>query len=82
MLVIGPSGSGKTRDALKPNLLQMTSSYLVLDTKGTLCREVAPCSRSRGMRFKASTSRISAGWAPRCPTGSTRWGTIPCARSA
>ena len=42
MLVLGPSGSGKTRHVLKPNLLQMNSSYLVLDTKGLLAREVGP----------------------------------------
>ena len=36
MLVIGPSGAGKTRNVLKPNLLQMNASYIVLDTKGTL----------------------------------------------
>ena len=35
-LVIGPSGAGKTRNVLKPNLLQMNASYIVLDTKGTL----------------------------------------------
>ena len=40
MLVIGPSGAGKTRHVLKPNLLQMGSSFIVLDTKGTLCREM------------------------------------------
>ena len=39
MLVIGPSGTGKTRNVLKPNLLQMNASDIVLDTKGTLCRE-------------------------------------------
>lgn len=40
MLVIGPSGAGKTRHVLKPNLLQMGSSFIVLYTKGTLCREM------------------------------------------
>ena len=41
-LVLGPSGSGKTRNFLKPNLLQANASYLVLDTKGQLYREVGP----------------------------------------
>ena len=41
-LVLGPSGSGKTRNFLKPNLLQANCSYLVLDTKGLLYREVGP----------------------------------------
>ena len=42
MLVLGPSGSGKTRHVLMPNLLQMGSSFLVLDTKGQFHREVGP----------------------------------------
>lgn len=42
MLVLGPTGSGKTRHVLKPNLLQMDASYVVLDTKGTLQHEVGP----------------------------------------
>ena len=37
VLVIGGSGSGKTRFVLKPNLLQMHSSYAVTDPKGYLC---------------------------------------------
>ncbi len=41
-LVLGPSGAGKTRYFLKPNLLQANSSYIVLDTKGQLYREVGP----------------------------------------
>ena len=41
-LVLGPSGSGKTRNFLKPNLLQANASYLTLDTKGLLAREVGP----------------------------------------
>lgn len=36
VLVIGGSGSGKTRFWLKPNLLQMHSSYVVTDPKGSL----------------------------------------------
>ena len=34
VLVIGGSGSGKTRYFVKPNLLQMTGSYVVTDPKG------------------------------------------------
>lgn len=36
VLIIGGSGSGKTRFWLKPNLLQMHSSYVVTDPKGSL----------------------------------------------
>ena len=36
VLVIGGSGSGKTRFWLKPNLMQMHSSYVVTDPKGLI----------------------------------------------
>jgi len=36
VLVVGGSGCGKTRFWLKPNLLQMHSSYVVTDPNGTL----------------------------------------------
>ena len=39
ILVIGGSGSGKTRFFVKPNLMQMHSSYVVTDPKGQLLRE-------------------------------------------
>ncbi|SFL48180.1 type IV secretion system protein VirD4 [Lachnospiraceae bacterium KH1T2] len=39
LLVVGGSGSGKTRFVLKPNLLQMHSSYVVCDPKGTIVNE-------------------------------------------
>jgi len=39
VLVIGGSGSGKTRFFLKPNLMQMHSSYVITDPKGTVLIE-------------------------------------------
>ena len=39
VLVIGGSGSGKTRFWLKPNLMQMHSSYVITDPKGTILVE-------------------------------------------
>lgn len=39
VLVIGGSGSGKTRFWMKPNLMQMHSSYVVTDPKGTILVE-------------------------------------------
>ena len=38
VLVVGGSGSGKTRFFIKPNLLQMHSSYVVTDPKGYTIR--------------------------------------------
>lgn len=37
--VIGGSGSGKTRFFLKPNLMQLHSSYVITDPKGTVLLE-------------------------------------------
>ncbi len=57
VLVIGGSGSGKTRFWLKPNLMQMHSSYVVTDPKGTILggvRKNAPAGRTQaGERRKA-----------------------------
>ena len=39
VLVIGGSGSGKTRSFVKPNLMQLHSSYVVTDPKGTILLE-------------------------------------------
>lgn len=39
VLVIGGSGSGKTRFFVKPNLMQMHSSFVVTDPKGTIIEE-------------------------------------------
>lgn len=40
ILVIGGSGAGKTRFFIKPNIMQMHSSYVVTDPKGTVLVEV------------------------------------------
>lgn len=40
ILVVGGSGSGKTRFFVKPNLMQLHSSYVVTDPKGTIVLEV------------------------------------------
>lgn len=39
ILVVGGSGSGKTRFVIKPNIMQMHSSYVVTDPKGTILIE-------------------------------------------
>ena len=42
-IVGGGSGSGKTRFFVKPNLMQMHSSYVVTDPKGTVLVECGKC---------------------------------------
>ena len=52
VLVVGGSGSGKTRFFIKPNLLQMHSSYVVTDPKGTVLPEVGNALLKNGYRIK------------------------------
>lgn len=39
VLVIGGSGAGKTYSYCKPNVMQCTSSYVILDPKGEIVRD-------------------------------------------
>lgn len=68
MLVIGPSGSGKTRHVLKPNLMQMNASFIVLDTKGLLCREMGPLLSVYGYRVQNIDFSDLGGACPRVAT--------------
>ena len=52
VIVIGGSGSGKTRFFVKPNLMQMHSSYVVTDPKGTVINEVGKLLASNGYQIK------------------------------
>lgn len=52
VLVIGGSGSGKTRFYVKPNLMQMHSSYCVTDPKGTIVLECGKMLEDNGYEVK------------------------------
>ena len=52
VLVIGGSGSGKTRFFVKPNLMQMHSSYCVTDPKGTILIECGKLLYKGGYKIK------------------------------
>ena len=52
ILVIGGSGSGKTRFFVKPNLMQMHSSYVVTDPKGTVLVECGRMLSENDYRIK------------------------------
>ena len=52
VLVVGGSGSGKTRFVLKPNLLQMHSSYVVTDPKGSIVNECGSALLKNGYKIK------------------------------
>ena len=53
ILVIGGSGSGKTRFFVKPNLMQMHSSYVVTDPKGTVLVECGKMLEKNGYAIKS-----------------------------
>ena len=53
VLVIGGSGSGKTRFFVKPNIMQMHSSYVVTDPKGTLLVECGKMLQKNGYKIKS-----------------------------
>lgn len=48
VVVVGSSGSGKTRFYVKPNLMQMHSSYVITDPKGSLIEETGKLLQEKG----------------------------------
>lgn len=58
VLVIGGAGSGKTRGYVKPNLMQMHSSYIVTDPKGTVLVETGAMLK-KGRPVKQSDGSIT-----------------------
>lgn len=52
VMVVGGSGSGKTRFYVKPNLMQMHSSYVITDPKGELLRSTGKMLQSNGYKVK------------------------------
>ena len=52
ILVIGGSGSGKTRFFVKPNIMQLHSSYVITDPKGTVLLEVGQMLYDAGYEIK------------------------------
>ena len=52
VLIVGGSGSGKTRFWITPNLLQMHSSYVLTDPKGTTVLEVGNAFLKKGYHIK------------------------------
>ena len=52
VMVIGGSGSGKTRFFVKPNLMQLHSSYVITDPKGTVLLECGKLLKKAKYRIK------------------------------
>lgn len=52
ILIIGGSGSGKTRFFAKPNLMQLHSSYVVTDPKGSVITECGHLFQTAGYQIK------------------------------
>lgn len=47
-LIVGGPGAGKTTGYVYPNLLEMSSSYVVLDPSGEVCRNTAKVLQEKG----------------------------------
>ena len=56
VLVVGGSGSGKTRFFIKPNLMQLHSSYVVTDPKGSIAVECGKLMLRNGYKVKIFNS--------------------------
>lgn len=68
MLVVGAPGSGKSRSVVEPNVMQLSSSYVVVDPKGALWRHLAPGLKDAGYRVStlnlADPRRSDCTWNP------------------
>ncbi len=51
-LVCGGSGAGKTRFYCKPNLMQCNTSFVILDPKGEIVRDVGKLLEAKGYEIK------------------------------
>lgn len=51
-LVIGGSGAGKTRFYCKPNLMQANTSFVILDPKGEIVRDVGNLLEKKGYEIR------------------------------
>ena len=56
VMVVGGSGSGKTRFFIKPNLMQLHSSYVVTDPKGSIAVECGKLMLRNGYKVKIFNS--------------------------
>ena len=56
VLVVGGSGSGKTRFFIKPNLMQLHSSYVVTDPKGSIAVECGKLMLRNGYKVRIFNS--------------------------
>lgn len=52
VLVIGGSGSGKSRFYVKPNIMQLNTSYVVTDPKGELLRSCGRLLKKAGYEIR------------------------------
>ena len=52
VVVFGTPGGGKTEGVVKPNVMQLNSSYVITDPKGNLCDELGPMLRAAGYKVQ------------------------------
>ena len=54
VLVLGGSGAGKTRFYWKPNIMQCNTSFIILDPKGEIVRDLGYLLEEQGYEVKAT----------------------------
>lgn len=52
LIVVGAPGSGKSRSVVEPNVMQLSSSYVIVDPKGSLRAHLAPGLSAAGYRIR------------------------------
>lgn len=62
MMIVGGSGSGKTFRFVKPNILQMSSSFIITDPKGDIAVDCAPFLERMGYEVKMLDLRDTEGY--------------------
>ena len=68
LIVFGPTGAGKSRGVVGPNIMQLNSSYVVIDPKGSLYAQYAPGLEEAGYDVQyvdfAHPDRSTHSWDP------------------
>ena len=52
VLVVGDAGSGKSRNVIEPNILQMSSSYVISDTNGNYYKKYSKLLKENGYKIR------------------------------
>lgn len=60
VMLVSASGRGKTRNFIKPNIMEMNSSFVISDHKGVLVQELGTMLENNGYKIFDIRSGLSA----------------------